>query len=69
MSTRLVDIEKKLDKVIVLLEGAYGSDGLVAEVKDLRRGLHDVRKFVYKVLGAIAVLAPIATLVLRHYIS
>ncbi len=69
MRTRLEDIEKKLDKVIVLLEGAYGSDGLVSEVKDLRRGLGEVRKFVYKALGAIAVLAPIATLVLRHYIS
>lgn len=69
MRTRLEDIEKKLDRVIVLLEGTYGSDGLVREVKDLKVGLSEVRKFTYKVLGAIAVLTPFATLLLKHYIA
>ncbi len=66
---RLTEIEKKLDRVIYLLEGAYGSTGLVKEFELLKHDVSGVKKFVYKAMGAIAVITPIATLVLRYYIT
>lgn len=65
---RLTEIEKKLDRVIYLLEGAYGSTGLVKEFELLKHDVSGVKKFVYKAMGAIAVITPIASMILKNYL-
>lgn len=62
---RLDTIEKKVDKLIVLMEGIHGADGLVSQVYSNRKEIADIRKLVYKSIGVLSTVVPLITLMLR----
>ena len=62
MEKRFTVIEHKIDKIISLLEGSYGSQGLVKKVEKLDG-------FVMKALATLIVLLPLGTLLISKMIA
>ena len=62
---KLNSIEKKVDKLIGLMEGIHGADGLISQVYSNRKEIADMRKLLYKSIGGLSVVVPLITLMIR----
>lgn len=65
---RLSRIEEKLNTLIALLEGKHGAEGLAAQIYRNREDIKALKRFVYKMMGSMAILVPIATYLIRYFI-
>lgn len=65
---RLNKIEKKVDRLIALMEGIHGADGLVSQVYSNKKDIGELRKLLYKTAGALTVIVPVFTLTLKTLI-
>ena len=62
---KLSSIERKVDKLIGLMEGIHGADGLISQVYSNRREIVDMKKLLYKSIGVLSVIVPVITLMIR----
>jgi hypothetical protein len=65
---RLSSIEEKLNTLIALLEGKHGAEGLAAQIYRNREDIKALKRFVYKMMGSLGILIPIATYLIRYFI-
>lgn len=65
---RLNRIEKKLNALLIILEGRYGSEGLASQVYKNRENIATLKAFMMKSIGALAVVVPVLTIILKKII-
>lgn len=62
---RLNSIERKLDALLVLIEGTHGSEGLVKQIYKNRDNIAALSRKVLVASGAVLILMPLIPLIVR----
>lgn len=65
LKIKVYEIDRKVDRVIDLLEGSFGNDGLTKRIEKVEVKVSELRSQMYKTIGILSVCTPILIYLLR----
>ena len=66
---RLNSIERKLDTLLVLIEGKHGTEGLVKQIYKNRDNIAVINRKILVASGAVLLITPLIPLVVRSLLA
>lgn len=66
---RLNSIERKLDTLLILIEGKHGTEGLVKQIYKNRDDISALRKNILFAAGAASVVMPFITILIKNILA